>query len=54
MVDHYPLIYYPIIVKQPSLSFSSLTPNERKELLFPRDVIYMDGLSVNRVTDKIE
>lgn len=30
MVDSHSLIYYPVVMKQPSASFDELTPNKKK------------------------
>lgn len=44
MVDTHSLIYYPIILKQNSVNFDELCPNNKKEVYFPRDIMFMKGL----------
>lgn len=53
MVDHHSLIYYPVVMKQPSASFEELTPNSKKEIYLARDILFMKGLEIKRIKDTI-
>ena len=54
MVDIYSLIYYPVVIKPMTYSFEEISPNEKKEVYYQKNYIFMEGLEVQRLTDKIE
>jgi hypothetical protein len=54
MVDNYPRIYYPVIARQLTYSFDDYVPNQRKEIFFQRDFLFIDGLHIKRLLNDIE
>lgn len=54
MVDSYPRIYYPVIAKQLPLSFDEYLPNQKKEVFFQRDFLFIEELHVKRLLNDIE
>jgi hypothetical protein len=44
MVDMYPTLYYPVVVRSKTYSFDELTPNENKQIFYQRDYVFMEGL----------
>lgn len=54
MVDNYPRIYYPVISRQLNYSFDELVPNQRKEVFFQRDYLFIEGLHIKRVLNDVE
>ena len=44
MVDVFPLIYYPVLIRPTTYSFEEIAPNEKKEVFYQRDYVFMEGL----------
>lgn len=54
MVDNYPRIYYPVISRQLCYSFDDLVPNQKKEVFFQRDFLFIEGMHIKRVLNDVE
>lgn len=53
MVDFYPIVYYPAVTSQLTHTFESLIPNDKKEVYWQSDFIFISGVEVKKISHEI-